>query len=97
MMQYLKHAQDLAKDLTAGTVTPEELSKRMKDAIPPEFLAQVLAETPESIIKRLEPIVTMFMGKESAELLKKEETVKLLEDALVMIRAWETEESDSED
>lgn len=85
-MNYLKHATDLAKELQKGEITPQELAEKLKTSLPPEFLALMKKETPESIIEKLEPLVTSFLGKDAADLLKKESTIKLLEQALAILK-----------
>ena len=86
MMQYLKQAMDLAKELKKGEITPQELAEKLKASIPAEFLPLIKKETPESIIEKIEPLVSSFMGKEAVELLKSESTVKLLEQALDLLK-----------
>jgi len=86
MLHYLKQAMDLAKELKKGEITPQELAEKLKTSIPAEFLPLIKKETPESIIKKLEPFVSSFMGKDAVDLLKSESTVKLLEQALDILK-----------
>jgi hypothetical protein len=87
MMNQMAKLIELVNDLKAGTVTPKELAEKVKASLPPGILAMAKTETPESIIAKLEPLATTFMGKDVADLLKAEATVKLLGQALDIVKA----------
>jgi len=87
MMQYLKQAQELAKELKAGTIDSDQLAEKLKAAIPPQFLAELKKETPESVIAKITPLVSTFMGKDAVAVLGEESTLELFTKAMDILKA----------
>ena len=89
-MDQINKLIELVNALNAGQTTPQEIAAKVKQSLPPQFMSMIKKETPESIIGSLEPLVASFMGKETVAILKSEATVKLLTQALAIIKAEDT-------
>jgi len=85
MMNQIKKVMDLVNELKKGKLTPQELAEKIKTSLPPQFLTVIKTETPESVIKKLEPMIAI-LGQDAVDLLKTESTNKLLKQALDILK-----------
>ena len=78
---------ELVKLLKSENVTSADVAKKVREALSPELLLFVKAETttPESILLQIKPLAG-FLGPDVLKLLESGSTKKIIAEALVLLR-----------